>query len=82
MGSSLKSHLNQSILKSNIELGLFGRGERNDLECRNCTGSHFADFKRNRIILNEFGIAYFFAPRMSVLGSVLWYDASNLPNGS
>ena len=53
--------------------------ERNDLACDNCTGGHFGDFHRNRIILNEFGLAYFFAARMSVLASVLWYDASNLP---
>ncbi len=53
--------------------------ERNDLSCDNCTGGHFTDFHRNRILLNEWGLAYFFAPRMSVLGSVLWYNASNLP---
>jgi len=53
--------------------------ERNDLSCDNCTGGHFGDFHRNRIILNQWGIAYFFAPRMSVLANVLWYDASNLP---
>ena len=56
--------------------------ERNDLSCGSCTGGHFGGatpFSRNRIILNEWGLAYFFAPRMSVLGSVLWYDASNLP---
>jgi hypothetical protein len=53
--------------------------ERNDLSCNACTGTHFGDFHRNRIILNQWGIAYFFAPRMSVLANVLWYDASNLP---
>jgi hypothetical protein len=53
--------------------------ERNDLSCGSCTGGHFGDFHRNRVILNEWGIAYFFAPRMSVLGTVYWTDASNLP---
>jgi hypothetical protein len=56
--------------------------ERIDLNCDNCTGGHFGGatpFHRNRVILNEWGIAYFFAPRMSVLGSVMWYDAANLP---
>jgi hypothetical protein len=54
--------------------------ERNDLSCNSCTGGHFADFHRNRIILNQWGIAYFFAPRMSVLANILWYNASNLPS--
>ena len=56
--------------------------ERNDLSCNACTGGHFGDFHRNRIILNQWGIAYFFAPRMSVLANVLWYDASNLPSAA
>jgi hypothetical protein len=56
--------------------------ERNDLSCDNCTGGHFAQFHRNRIILNQWGLAYFFAPRMSVLANVLWYDASNLPTAA
>jgi len=56
--------------------------ERNDLSCGTCTGGHFSGangFHRNRIILNQWGLAYFFAPRMSVLANILWYDASNLP---
>jgi hypothetical protein len=56
--------------------------ERNDLSCDNCTGGHFGQFHRNRIILNQWGLAYFFAPRMSVLANVLWYDASNLPTAA
>ena len=53
--------------------------ERADVSCKNCTGGSFGLFNRNRILLNEWGLAYFFAPRMSVLGSIMWYDASNLP---
>ena len=56
--------------------------ERIDLNCDNCTGGHFGGatpFHRNRVILNEWGIAYFFRPRMSVLAAVMWYDAANLP---
>ena len=53
--------------------------ERGNVECSSCTGGHFGDFSRNRIILNQWGLAYFFAPRMSVLANVLWYDASNIP---
>jgi hypothetical protein len=37
-------------------------------------------FHRNRILLREWDLWYFIAPRMSVGGSVLWYDASNLDN--
>ena len=56
--------------------------ERNDLSCDTCTGGHFSQFHRNRIILNQWGLAYFFAPRMSVLTNILWYNASNLRTGS
>jgi hypothetical protein len=38
-------------------------------------------FHRNRILLREWDLWYFIAPRMSVGTSVLWYDASNLRNG-
>jgi hypothetical protein len=56
--------------------------ERADLSCDTCTGGHFAGangFHRNTITLNQWGLAYFFAPRMSVLANVLWYHANNLP---
>jgi hypothetical protein len=42
---------------------------------------HLAQFHRNRILLREWDLWYFIAPRMSVGTSVLWYDASNLRNG-
>jgi hypothetical protein len=38
------------------------------------------DFHRSRILLREWDLWYFVAPRMSVGASVLWYDASNLEN--
>jgi hypothetical protein len=47
-----------------------------------CTGGHLAQFHRNRIMLREWDLWYFVAPRMSIGGSVLWYDASNLRNGT
>jgi len=56
--------------------------ERNDVSCDTCTGGHFSQFHRNRVILNQWGIAYFFAPRMSVLANLLWYNASNLRTGA
>jgi hypothetical protein len=56
--------------------------ERNDASCSSCTGGHFGDFHRNRVILNQWGIAYFFGPRQSILANVLWYDASNLPSAA
>jgi hypothetical protein len=42
---------------------------------------HLAQFHRNRILLREWDLWYFIAPRMSVGTSVLWYDAANLRNG-
>ena len=39
-------------------------------------------FHRNRILLREWDLWYFIAPRMSVGTSVLWYDASNLRTGN
>ena len=56
--------------------------ERGDLSCDTCTGGHFSQFHRNRVILNQWGLAYFFAPRMSVLANLLWYNASNLPTAT
>lgn len=38
-------------------------------------------FHRNRILLREWDLWYFIAPRMSIGTSILWYDASNLRNG-
>jgi hypothetical protein len=48
---------------------------------RNCSGGHMAEFHRSRIMLREWDVWYFIAPRMSVGASFLWYDASNLRNG-
>jgi hypothetical protein len=44
------------------------------------TNGHMGQFHRNRILLREWDLWYFIAPRMSVGTSVLWYDASNLDN--
>jgi hypothetical protein len=76
---------------------LFGyHFERNNISCgdrqRPCVSSPnggsiaspnamLTQFRRNRIILNEWDLWYFIAPRMSVGASFLWYDASNLQNG-
>jgi len=37
-----------------------------------------AQFHRDAIILREWDLWYFIAPRMSIGGSLLWYNASNL----
>ena len=42
--------------------------------------SLLGQFHRNRILLREWDIWYFIAPRMSVGANFLWYDASNLGN--
>ncbi|HEX2228501.1 MAG TPA: hypothetical protein VHM64_15300, partial [Candidatus Binatia bacterium] len=39
-----------------------------------------SQFHRNRVLLREWDIWYFVAPRMSVGLNFLWYDASNLNN--
>ena len=62
--------------------------ERTDVSvgCNGSTGIvcpttlNSGDFHRSRILLREWDLWYFVAPRMSVGGSVLWYDASNLTN--
>jgi hypothetical protein len=55
--------------------------ERVDMSCgiSNCAAG--GQFSRNRIILREWDLWYFLRPRMSIGGSVLWYDASNLRQG-
>jgi hypothetical protein len=45
-----------------------------------CSGGHLAQFHRSRILLREWDVWVFIAPRMSVGLSALWYDASNLNN--
>jgi hypothetical protein len=36
------------------------------------------EFKSNHVILREWDLWYFIAPRMSIGGSVLWYDAKKI----
>jgi hypothetical protein len=62
---------------------LFGyHFERNNYVCGKgdqCgTSGHLGQFHRNRIILNEWDLWYFFMPGKSLGISWLWYDASNL----
>ncbi len=55
--------------------------ERVDISCENrvlCAGINGGQYHRDRILLREWDIWYFIAPRMSVGLNVLWYDASNL----
>ena len=66
---------------------LFGTHfERTDVSCgersRPCSGPvNNGQFRRNRILLREWDLWVFIAPRMSVGVNWLWYDASNLVNG-
>ena len=39
------------------------------------------EFHRERVLLREWDLWYFVAPRMSIGTSFLWYDASNLRTG-
>jgi hypothetical protein len=54
----------------------------NDFGALACGGptTLLGQFHRNRILLREWDIWYFIAPRMSVGANFLWYDASNLGN--
>jgi len=59
--------------------------ERTDVSCAvpRCQSGPGApgtlsQFHRNAIILREWDLWYFIAPRMSIGGSLLWYNASNL----
>jgi hypothetical protein len=54
--------------------------ERNDLSCATprCGPINGGQFHRGTYILREWDLWYFIAPRMSIGGSILWYDASNL----
>jgi len=68
---------------------LFGTHfERNDASCEDdtvdhtkCGGVNGGQFFRNRILIREWDLWYFMAPRMSVGVNWLWYDASNLRTG-
>ena len=54
----------------------------NDFGALACGGptSLLGQFHRNRILLREWDVWYFIAPRMSIGANFLWYDASNLGN--
>jgi hypothetical protein len=59
--------------------------ERNDVSCDvpRCPSGPGApetpsQFHRGTYIITEWDLWYFIAPRMSIGGSLLWYDASNL----
>jgi hypothetical protein len=57
--------------------------ERVDASCTpaaQCSAINSGDFHRSRILLREWDLFYFVAPRMSIGAHFLWYDASNLRN--
>jgi hypothetical protein len=58
--------------------------ERTDVSCGRVsnTGCDVSgQFNRNRILLREWDLWYFLPSRISIGGSLLWYDASNLATG-
>jgi hypothetical protein len=62
----------------------FGTGVADNAVCNRITLSATtsqSEFKRNRILLREWDLWYFIAPRASVGLNFMWYDASNLPTG-
>jgi hypothetical protein len=54
--------------------------ERSDVSCATprCGPINGGQFHRGTYILREWDLWYFLAPRMSIGGSLLWYNASNL----
>ena len=57
--------------------------ERANASCENaakCSTINGGQFHRERVLLREWDLWYYLAPRMSMGVSVLWYDASNLRN--
>jgi hypothetical protein len=65
---------------------LFGTHfERNDISCETaalCADINGGQFHRNTVLLREWDLWYFIAPRMSIGVSILWYDAKNLRAGA
>jgi hypothetical protein len=63
---------------------LFGTHfERTDVSCTNaarCSSINGGQFHRDSILLREWDLFYFLAPRMRVGTHILWYNASNLRN--
>jgi hypothetical protein len=60
---------------------LFGTHfERTDVSCDTprCPAINGGQFHRGAYVLREWDLWYFLAPRMSIGGSILWYNASNL----
>jgi hypothetical protein len=59
---------------------LFGTHfERTDVSCSSLSEcNNGGQFKRDRILLREWDLWYFLAPRMSVGATWWWYDASNI----
>jgi hypothetical protein len=63
--------------------------ERNNQSCESASrcgagdagGINGGQFHRTRVLLREWDLWYFMAPRMSVGMGVLWYDSSNLRAG-
>ena len=54
--------------------------QRTDVACDTprCPPINGGQFHRGTYIIREWDLWYFLAPRMSVGGGVMWYDASNL----
>ena len=58
--------------------------ERNDASCENgalCASINGGQFHRSTVLLREWDLWYVLAPRMSIGGNILWYNASNLRVG-
>ncbi len=55
-------------------------GDRIRVGCTNGANSGGPGYHRARILLREWDLWYFIAPRMSIGTNILWYDSSNVSN--
>ena len=68
--------------RANIDIGCSNTpGGGNILCSQTGIGGTITQFHRNTVLLREWDLWYFIAPRMSVGTNILWYNATNLGNG-
>jgi hypothetical protein len=67
--------------RANIDVGCSNTpGGGNILCSQTGIGGSITQFHRNTVLLREWDMWYFIAPRMSTGINILWYNATNLDN--
>lgn len=78
---SPKGFLTGSVTQPNSVLAGWSF-ERNDADCGATDCAVGGQFRRNRILVREAGIVYYFRPGINILLGTRWYDASNVPTNA